>query len=56
VIVELTDRGRDLVDAAVGAHAAIDRRLLSQLEPDEIGTLAALLRKVLAAVELPGES
>jgi DNA-binding MarR family transcriptional regulator len=55
VIVELTDEGRDLVDQAVAAHAGIDRRLLSQLEPGEVETLAGLLRKVLASVELPGE-
>jgi DNA-binding MarR family transcriptional regulator len=54
VIVELTDRGRELVDAAVDANTTSERQLLSGLEPDELGTLEALLRKVLSQVELPG--
>ena len=51
VIVELTPQGLELVDAAVAAHTAIERRLLSRLEPSEIPDLEALLRKVLAGVE-----
>jgi DNA-binding MarR family transcriptional regulator len=54
VIIELTDRGRELVDAAVDANASSEHQLLSGLEPDELATLEALLRKVLAQVELPG--
>jgi DNA-binding MarR family transcriptional regulator len=54
VIIELTDRGRELVDAAVDANASSEHQLLSGLEPDERATLEALLRKVLAQVELPG--
>ena len=53
VIVELTDRGRELVDSAVRANIASGRQLLSRLEPDEIKTLELLLRKVLAGLELP---
>lgn len=51
VIVELTDEGLQLVDAAVGAHAVIERQLLSRLGPEEVESLGALLRKVLAALE-----
>ena len=53
VIVELTDHGLELVDAAVGANTASDEHLLSPLEPDEIRTLEALLRKILAGLEVP---
>ena len=53
VIVELTDEGREVVDAAVAANAASDRQLLERLDPHEIETLEALLRKVLAGLELP---
>lgn len=53
VIVELTDRGLDLVDAAVGANTASERQLLSRLDPDEVATLETLLRKLLAGLELP---
>ena len=53
VIVELTDHGLELVDAAVGANTASDEQLLSPLEPDEVRTLEALLRKILAGLEVP---
>jgi DNA-binding MarR family transcriptional regulator len=53
VIVELTDRGRELVDAAVRANIASGRQLLSRLEPEEIKTLESLLRTILAGLELP---
>ena len=52
--MELTDRGLELVDAAVGANMASERQLLAQLEPDELATLEALLRKLLAGLEPPG--
>ncbi len=53
VIVELTTDGLALVEQAVAAHTAVERRLLSRLEPSEAATLEALLRKVLATVEMP---
>jgi DNA-binding MarR family transcriptional regulator len=53
VIVELTDAGRELVDAAVGANTVSERQLLARLESDEIATLEALLRKMLTGLELP---
>jgi DNA-binding MarR family transcriptional regulator len=53
VIVELTDRGLELVDEAVAANTASERQLLAQLEPDQLATLEALLRKLLAGLELP---
>ena len=54
VIVELTDQGVEVVDAAVAAVAKSDRELLERLDPDEVTELAGILRKLLAGFELPG--
>jgi DNA-binding MarR family transcriptional regulator len=54
VIIELTDEGLAVVDAAVAANSASDRQLLARLEPDELVQLEALLRKVLGGLELTG--
>src|SRR6476646_11327087 len=43
VIIELTDEGRDLVDAAVAANSASDRELLERLDPGEVEQLEGLL-------------
>jgi len=53
VIVELSDEGLELVDAAVGANTASEQQLLKRLEPQELEALEALLRKILAGLELP---
>ena len=53
VIVELTDEGLAVVDAAVAANSINDRQLLERLEPHELELLEALLRKLLAGLELP---
>lgn len=53
VIVELTDKGLEVVDAAVAALASSDRELMSRLDPEEIGQLQVLLRKFLGGLELP---
>jgi DNA-binding MarR family transcriptional regulator len=50
-LVTLTDRGRDLFEAAVPAHLANQVRLLGSLSPDEQAALAGLLRKLLVAFE-----
>jgi DNA-binding MarR family transcriptional regulator len=47
VIVELSGRGMELVDAAVAATGARDRDLLDALSATEARQLEALLRKVL---------
>jgi DNA-binding MarR family transcriptional regulator len=52
VIIELTDEGLTVVDAAVAANSASDRQLLSRLDPDELVQLEGLLRKLLAGLEL----
>ena len=46
-LVALTDRGRELVDAAVVEHLANEERLLDVLDPGEREQLAGLLRKLL---------
>lgn len=46
-LVALTDRGRELVDAAVVDHLANEERLLEALDADEREQLAGLLRKLL---------
>jgi DNA-binding MarR family transcriptional regulator len=46
-LVALTDRGRDLVDAAVNDHLENEERLLGALDPGERDQLAGLLRKLL---------
>jgi DNA-binding MarR family transcriptional regulator len=53
VIVELTDQGVELVDSAVAANMTSERQLLSPLEPAELVELEALLRKMLAGLEVP---
>jgi DNA-binding MarR family transcriptional regulator len=53
VIIELTDAGRDAVDAAVAALTTSDSKLLERFDPDEIVQLEALLRKLLGGLELP---
>ena len=53
VIVELTEEGREVVDAAVAAIAISDRQLLERLDPLEVEQLEGLLRKLLALLEPP---
>ena len=53
MIVELTDEGLEVVDAAVAALTKSDRELLERLDPDEVRQLEALLRKFLGALEPP---
>lgn len=50
-LVELTERGRDLVDDLAAAHLDNERRLLSALSQAEQDTLAALLAKLLHTLE-----
>ena len=46
-LVALTDKGRELVDAAVVDHLANEEHLLAGLDPQERLQLAGLLRKLL---------
>jgi DNA-binding MarR family transcriptional regulator len=49
--VDLTQRGRDLVEAVVPAHLDNQARVLSVLTSDEQAVLADLLRKLLVTLE-----
>ena len=53
VIIELTDEGLAVVDAAVAANTTNERQLLARFEPEEIAELERLLRKLLRALEQP---
>lgn len=52
VLIELTDEGQEVVDAAVAALTVSDRQLMERLEPQEITQLEAILRKLLGGLEL----
>ena len=52
VIVELTDQGLEVVDAAVAAVAISDRQLLERLDPKEVAQLEPILRKLMGGLEL----
>lgn len=51
--VRLTDRGREVFEAAAPAHLDNERRLLAGLGPQEHDALAALLRRLLLDLEGP---
>ena len=53
VIIELTDEGVEVVDAAAAANTVSERQLLGRLDADELASLERLLRKVLGGLELP---
>jgi DNA-binding MarR family transcriptional regulator len=53
VIIELTDRGLEMVDEAVVALTASDRQLMERFDPEETDALEGLLRKLLAVLEPP---
>ena len=53
VLIELTNEGIEVVDAAVAAITVSDQQLLERLDPDEIAQLEAILRKLLGGLELP---
>lgn len=53
VIVELTDRGLELVDRAVAANTISEQQLLAHLDADQVETLEGLLRTILAGLEMP---
>lgn len=54
VIVQLTDQGRRLIDAAVTAHVENQRQILAGLSAAEQQALAELLGKLIASLT-PGE-
>lgn len=50
VIVQLTPKGKALIDEAVTAHVANEHQILSGLTQDERQTLAALLAKLVRSL------
>ena len=52
VIVELTDQGLEVVDAAVAAITISDRQLLERFDPEELALLERLVRKLLGSLEV----
>ena len=55
VVIELTDAGLEVVDAAVAANTVSERQLLERLDPEELVQLETILRKLLATLELPDD-
>jgi DNA-binding MarR family transcriptional regulator len=51
IVVELTAKGRELVERIADEHLANERRLLEPLSNREQDALAALLKKLLLAYE-----
>jgi len=51
VLVELTDTGRERVDAAMVTLLEAERVLLAGLHGEDVGTLARLLQRVLAPMD-----
>jgi DNA-binding MarR family transcriptional regulator len=51
LLIELTDKGFNLIERAVEAHVMNEHRILSVLEQSERQDLAQLLRKLLVAFE-----
>jgi DNA-binding MarR family transcriptional regulator len=51
VLVELTEEGRRVLDDAVHANTVAERELVGGLDTAEAGTLAQLLKKMLAGLE-----
>lgn len=50
-VVELTDKGRELVEAALADHVETQKSLLAALSGDEIAQLDAALSKLMKAAE-----
>lgn len=55
VLIELTERGKELVDAAVRANTESETQLMAGFNGREIETLRRLLRKLGSALEPSGQ-
>jgi len=53
VIIRLTDRGAALIDEAIAAQVAEEKRVMGALKPDEQRRLNGLLRKLMLVFEDP---
>ena len=52
-VVGLTERGREVIDAAFTDHMANERRLLDALDPADVAAVEGVLRRWLAVLETP---
>ncbi|WP_137930568.1 MarR family winged helix-turn-helix transcriptional regulator [Mesorhizobium comanense] len=50
IVVQLTEKGRALIDEALTAHVANEHEILSALTRAECDTLAGLLRKLIGSI------
>jgi len=50
VLVDLTEKGRELIDRALPDHVDTEHRLLSTVSPEDRDELAALLRNLLQSL------
>jgi DNA-binding MarR family transcriptional regulator len=50
-LVRLTDKGKEMIDAAMEAHAATEHRLVASLSEADAADLQRLLRQLLLATE-----
>lgn len=55
-VIALTDKGFELIDAAVTEHVANQHQILEALNLEELDQLDGLLRKWLAAMNAAGDS
>ncbi len=55
MLVQLTDKGLNLIDRAVEKHIENERRLLSVMPPNMLAELNVRLSTLLVALENPGE-
>jgi DNA-binding MarR family transcriptional regulator len=53
VVVQLTEKGRTMIDAAVTAHVDNERRILAGLTAEEQDMLIALLEKIIGDLAAP---
>lgn len=53
-LVQLTDEGREAIEAAVDLQADVERRLVDALSEKEVDQLVGLLRRLLVAVDPDG--
>ena len=51
LVEHLTETGRDVMDEAMAEHVLTEQRLVASLDEHERAQLAALLRKLLQAIE-----
>ena len=49
-LVQLSDKGRDLIERALSAHSQNETRILSALSEDEQAQLGALMAKLLSGL------